>query len=132
MQIEIQEKMKPGIIKTAAIFSLIFGLATIFAGGSVIFDLFGMREKEGNYVLFVVWANFICGFLYIISSIGFFKRRKWTFGMLSLAFLILIATFLSLAIWILEGNIYETKTIMAMTFRTLITLALWLVARHMK
>lgn len=31
-----------------------FGLLTLFLSTSVIFDLFGVRAKEGNYVLFVV------------------------------------------------------------------------------
>ena len=44
-----------------------FGLLTIFLSTSVIFDLFDVRAKEGNYVLFVVWSNFISSFLYLIS-----------------------------------------------------------------
>lgn len=124
--------MKPGIIKIAAFFSLVFGLATIFAGGSVILDLFGMREREGNYVLFVVWANFICGFLYVLSSYGFFIYKKWTSRILRVAFLVLIATFIALAVWIVKGNIYETKTVAAMSFRSVITLALWWIARKIK
>ncbi|HRA60413.1 MAG TPA: hypothetical protein PLG30_12425 [Bacteroidia bacterium] len=32
----------------------IFGLLILFLSSSVIFDLFGIREKEGNYVLFIV------------------------------------------------------------------------------
>ncbi len=124
--------MKPGIIKLAALVSLIFGLATIFAGGSVIFDLFGMREIQGNYVLFVVWANFICGFLYIISSFGFFKFRKWTVRILGLAVIILLIAFLGLATWIMKGNIYETKTIAAMSFRTVITITLWWIAKRIR
>ncbi len=124
--------MKPGVIKLAAFVSLILGLATVFAGGSVIFDLFGMRERQGNYVLFVVWANFICGFLYIISSFGFFKFKKWTVRVLGLAVVILLVTFSGLVIWILKGNIYETKTVAAMSFRTVITLALWWVAKSIR
>ncbi len=36
-----------------------FGGLTLFLSGSVILDLFDMRTKEGNYVDFVVWANFL-------------------------------------------------------------------------
>jgi len=31
----------------------VFGLVTLFLSSSVIFDLFGVRAIEGNYVLFV-------------------------------------------------------------------------------
>ena len=47
-----------------------FGLLTLFLSTSVIFDLFGIRAKEGNYVLFVVWANFISSVLYLVAPTG--------------------------------------------------------------
>lgn len=124
--------MKLNFLKFAALVSLLFGLITIFAGGAVIFDLFGMREKQGNYVLFIVWTNFICGFLYLISAYGFYHLKKWTSGILFFAFIILIAAFIGLIIWITLGNIYETKTIVAMLFRLLITIALWWPARRIR
>lgn len=119
------------LFKVAAWFVLVFGLITIFAGGSVILDLFGMREKEGNFILFVVWANFICGFLYLVASFGFFKRKVWTSAVLSLATWILIAAFAGLLIHIQNGGIHENKTIVAMIFRTTLTILLLLIARKM-
>lgn len=121
--------MKNKLVKIAAVVAVFFGLLTIIAGGGVIADLFGMREKEGNYVSFVVWANFICGFLYLFASYGFFKRKKWTATVLSLTVWILIAAFIVLIVWILNKEPYETKTIFALSFRVLITLGLWWVAR---
>lgn len=117
--------------KIAACVLLLFGLVTIFAGGSVILDLFGMREKEGNFVLFVVWANFIAGYLYLIAAYGFFKRKAWTSMMLSAATWILIVAFAGLLIHIQNGGIYENKTIVAMIFRTTLTIVLLIVARKM-
>ena len=123
--------MKSLYFKIAAWVLLIFGFLTVFAGGSVIMDLFGMREKEGNYVLFVVWANFIAGFLYLVSSFGFFKRKTWTSIILSVATWILIAAFAGLLIHIQSGGIYENKTIVAMIFRTSLTIILLTIARKM-
>ena len=117
--------------KIAAWVLILFGFATIFAGGSVILDLFGMREKEGNYVLFVVWANFISGFLYLIAAYGFFKREAWTSMVLRVATWILIAAFAGLLIHIQTGGIYENKTIGAMIFRTSLTIILLAIARKM-
>ena len=117
--------------KIAAGVLILFGLATIFAGGSVILDLFGMREKEGNFVFFVVWANVITGFLYLVAAYGFFKREAWTSAVLSAATWILIAAFAGLLIPIQNGGIYENKTIVAMIFRTSLTIGILLIARKM-
>ena len=89
---------------------------------SVLFDWFGIREKEGNYVPFVVIANFICGFLYLIAAFGIFKDKKWSPYLLILAFIILIITFIALYFHISSGGIYETKTVKALAFRTVLTL----------
>ena len=71
-----------------------FGLLTLFLSTSVIFDLFGIRAKEGNYVLFVVWANFISSILYLFAAYGFLKRKQWTPLPLVISTILLITAFL--------------------------------------
>lgn len=100
----------------------LFGLLTLFLSTSVIFDWFGIRAKEGNYVLFVVLANFISSLLYLISAFGFLKAKNWVFKILSLAVIVLITAFLGLIIHLFSGGIYETKTIFAMLFRIAVTI----------
>lgn len=124
--------MKPILVKIAAWVSVVFGLLTILGGGGVIFDLLGMREKEGNYVLFVVWANFICGFLYLFASFGFFKKKSWTKAIMNQTVYILILTLVVLIVWILKGKPYETKTIIVLSFRIVLTLGLLWVANQFK
>ena len=80
----------------SAIILIGFGLLTLFLSASVIFDLFGIRAKEGNYVLFVVWANFISSFLYLFSAYGFLKIKSWTKTLLTIASIILIIAFVAL------------------------------------
>lgn len=99
-----------------------FGFLTIFLSTSVIFDLFGIRAKEGNYVLFVVWSNFISSILYLFAAFGFIKNKKWTATFLGISTLILIAAFIGLKIHINSGGIYEAKTVGAMIFRISVTL----------
>nr|MBP6648636.1 hypothetical protein [Bacteroidia bacterium] len=89
---------------------------------SVIFDLFGIRAREGNYVLFIVWANFIASFIYLFSAYGFVKSKVWTTSILSIASVILLVAFLGLMIWVYKGGIHETKTIAAMIFRITVTM----------
>jgi len=98
-----------------------FALLTLFMSSSVIFDLFGIREKEGNYVLFIVWTNFICSFLYLLAAFKWYKLKRCTFKILGLSTLILIIAQISLFIYINNGGIYEEKTVKAMFFRIAVT-----------
>jgi uncharacterized membrane protein HdeD (DUF308 family) len=108
--------------------SALFGLLTLFAGGSVILNLFGMREKEGNYILFVVWSNFICGFFYLFASYGFFKLKKGTTPLMKISIWILVAAFIVLIAWIINDKPFENKTIVALTFRILLTTGFFLIS----
>ncbi|MFA9388502.1 MAG: hypothetical protein ACERKD_01760 [Prolixibacteraceae bacterium] len=99
-----------------------FGLLTLFLSSSVIFDLFGIRAKEGNYVLFVVKANFIASVLYLFAAYGLIGRKKWTTLPLYVSIAVLITAFVGLFVHINSGGIYETKTIGAMVFRITLTL----------
>ena len=105
-----------------------FGLLTLFLSTSVIFDLFGIRAKEGNYVLFVVWSNFISSILYLFAAYGFIKSKKWTTTLLGISTLILLAAFIGLKIHISSGGVYEIKTIGAMIFRISVTLVFAIIA----
>jgi hypothetical protein len=105
-----------------------FGLLTLFLSSSVIFDWFGIRAKEGNYVLFIVWANFISSLLYLISAYGFLKIKSWAFKALSVATVILVVALIGLFIHIYSGGIYETKTVFAMLFRISVTIAFTVIA----
>lgn len=114
--------MKNLISYSIAFLLAAFGLLTLFLSASVIFDLFGIRAKEGNYVLFIVWANFISSIIYLVASYGFIKNKKWTTAVLGISALILVIAFIGFNIYINEGGVHETKTIGAMLFRITATL----------
>ena len=109
--------MKYTILKITAIVLLLFALLTLFLSGSVIFNLFGIRAKEGNYVPLVVWANFISSILYLAAAYGLFKMKKWSVWLLVISVVILVAAFIGLKLHISEGGLYEVKTVNAMIFR---------------
>ena len=119
------EKVLPYVFATLVVG---LGLLTLFLSTSVIFDLFGIRAKEGNYVLFVVWSNFISSLLYLVAAYGFIKGRKWTATLLGISTLILIAAFIGLKIHVSAGGIHEAKTISAMIFRITVTLVFTILA----
>ena len=122
--------MKMRITKISAIVLFAFGALTLFLSTSIILDLFGIRAKEGNYVPFVVWANFLASILYLIAAFGFLKSRKSTVQFLALASAILFIAFIALLIHINSGGTYETKTVAAMIFRTSITLVFTAIAHY--
>lgn len=107
-----------------AVILAIFGLITLFLSSSVIFDLFGIREKEGNYVLFVVISNFVASLLYLFATYGFIKNKIWTAKLLYVSSGILVVAFVGLLVHVNSGGIYETKTIGAMVFRIIFTLTI--------
>jgi hypothetical protein len=109
--------MKRTFIIIIAVALFLFGSLTLFLSGSVIFDLFGIREKEGNYVLLVVWANFISSILYLVAAYGLFKMKKSSVWLLVVSVFILVAAFTGLKIHINDGGLYEAKTVNAMLFR---------------
>lgn len=115
-------KLKTILRYSIALIIIVFGFATLFLSSSVVFDLFGIRAKEGNYVLFVVWANLISSLLYLLASYGFIKAKKWTIMPLGISVILLIGSFIGLLIHINVGGIYETKTLYAMIFRVSLTL----------
>lgn len=115
--------MKTIILKVAAVIISLFALVTLFMSTSVIFDLFGIREKEGNYVLFVVISNFIAGFMYLFAAYGLFTEKKWATKLLLITTTILVVSFVGLLIHANTGGIYEQKTIKAMLSRIAITAA---------
>ena len=88
---------------------------------SVLFDWFGIREKEGHFIPFVVWANWICGMLYLIAALGILRNQSWAKLLLIISLVILILTYFGLFIQINDNVPYETKTIGAMTFRIAVT-----------
>lgn len=99
-----------------------FALLTLFLSSSIIFDWFGIRAKEGNYVLIVVWANLISSVLYLFAAYGFISLKKWTVKLLVSSLALLIIAAIGFFIHMNSGGLYETKTIGALIFRFTVTL----------
>lgn len=107
---------------------LLFGGITLFLSASVLFDLFGMREKEGNYVQFVVLANFFASILYFAAAFGLLAHKPWARYPLWMASAVLLVASLGFAWHVYQGGIHEQRTIGALAFRTLLTIAFYTTA----
>ena len=103
------------------IFLTIFAAMTLFMSSSVLFDWFGIRAKEENYVPGIVWANFVCGILYLIAAYGILKNETWAKFPLMISMIILVLAYIGLFIHMNNDGLYETKTIGAMAFRIGVT-----------
>ena len=105
----------------AALIAVFFGLATIKAGGQVLFGSEEARIAAGHYIPFVLWFNFSAGFLYVIAGIGIAMQKQWS---VVLALFILVSTafvFAAFGISVFFAGIdYESRTVGAMTFRTVV------------
>ena len=100
---------------------LIFGAVTVFVSSAVLFDFFRIRAREGNFIPFIVWTNWLCGFLYLVTAYGIYRQKKWTLYGLVTALVLLVTATAVLIIHIKNGGLYEMKTLGAIAFRTALT-----------
>mgnify|MGYP006909075761 CR=1 FL=1 len=101
---------------------IVFATSTLFMSSSVLFDWFGIREREGNYVAFIVWTNFIAGFLYLIAAYGLLFAKKWALWVLVATLLLLVCALIILGLYINYGGDFELKNVGAMIFRIIVTI----------
>lgn len=107
--------------KISALILSTFGLITLILSASIFLDLFGVRAMEGNYVLFVVIANFICSILHLQAGIGLWLQKQWTTKLIGSSIILLLVTFIAFSIYAANGGLHEQKTFGALGFRTVLT-----------
>lgn len=113
--------MKKYIKIITVVFLFAFGGLTVFLTSSVLLDLFGIRQKEGNFVPFIVWINLVSGIAFIVSAIGIIKNAKWTFPLLLINVVLLVVGIVALYFHIQAGGLYKMETVKGMAFRVIVT-----------
>ncbi|MBK9040614.1 MAG: hypothetical protein IPL83_15875 [Bdellovibrionales bacterium] len=109
-----------------AIFAIIFGIITIISGGKSLFTEVG-RIAAGNYVRFVLWFNFISGFVYVVAGVGLAQDRAWSGRLAVFLAAVISLVFVFLGIHILTGWAYEIRTVGAMVLRS----GFWLIVARL-
>ena len=107
--------MQPLFIKILlSLFVIIFGIVTIAAGGAAIFfnDSF-----FGHVIPWVVWFNFLSGFVYIAVGLYVWFDRRVAQKLSVFIFFGTSLVFVLIGIHIASGLAYEKRTIAAMAFR---------------
>ena len=121
------------IVGGIAIAAIVFGAATVLSGGRALFGSEEVRAGLGNTVPFVLWFNFLAGFVYLIAGAGLMLRRRWA---VSLSYLLAVASifvFAAFGLHALDGGAFESRTAGALTLRALFWIAVTIVAiRAMK
>lgn len=109
---------------TAAIVAVLFGILTVLSGGRALFGDDAARAAVGNAVAFVLWFNFVAGFIYVVAGIGLFLWRRWA-AQLSAAIAIgTLLVFVAFGWHVAFGGAFEMRTMGAMILRSGIWIAI--------
>lgn len=115
---------RPRWVIPVSIFAIFFGLLTLKEGGSVLFFEGAAREAAGSYVPFVLWFNFSAGFAYIAAGIGLWGMKRWSAYLAVVVAVSTIIVFTGFGVHVLQGGAFEWRTVIAMTLRSSIWLAI--------
>lgn len=121
------------IVNWMAIAGILFGALTVLTGGRALFGSLESRADFGKAVPFVVWFNFLAGFVYILAGTGLLLRRRWAvYASLFLA-VSTILVFAAFGVHVIGGGAFERRTVGALTFRSFFWIAVTIVSmRAMK
>lgn len=123
---------RPRWLGVVSLLTVLFGLITIKAGGSVLFFDGEARQAAGHYVPFVVGFNVVAGLLYLPLGIGLWTRGRWTLWLGVALTLATSIVFVAFAIHILDGGLYEDRTVIAMSVRLLVCMVVTAIAWWMR
>jgi hypothetical protein len=100
-----------------AIAAAAFGVATVVAGGRVLFGGAAARDAAGAYVPFVVWFNFAAGFAYLAAAAGLALGRWWSAGLAAGIAAATLLVFAAFGVHVALGGAFEARTVAAMALR---------------
>jgi hypothetical protein len=109
---------RPGWAIVAALVAIAFGVLTIISGGRALFGDAAARAAVGNAVPFVLWFNFVAGFLYILAGAGLYLWRKWAAQLAAVIALATLGVFVAFGWQVATGGAYEMRTVGAMLLRS--------------
>lgn len=109
--------------RIAAGVAVVFGVLTILSGGRALFGGAVAQASAGDAVPFVLWFNFLSGFVYVLAGMGIAMGQRWA-APLAIAVTVAIASvFAAFGLHVFQGGAFEMRTVGAMTLR----LVVWIV-----
>ena len=106
------------LLRVAAVVAVVFGVATIRAGGAVLFG--DGAAAAGTVVGFVLWFNFLAGFGYVAAGIALWMRRRWGSLLATLIAAGTLLVFAAFGVHIALGGAFEARTAWAMLLRSVV------------
>ena len=110
--------------------AIAFGLLTLKEGGTILFGGEAARAAAGHYVPFVLWFNFLAGFAYVVAGAGLWWRQRWAAWLAIALATATVLVFAAFAIHIASGGAWEQRTLIAMTLRSAVWLAIAAIGCH--
>jgi hypothetical protein len=116
-----------------AVAAIVFGGVTVLTGGRALFGSLESRADFGNAVPFVLWFNFLVGFVYIVAGAGLLLCRRWAVYTSLFVAVSTILVFVAFGVHVIGGGAFERRTIGALTIRSLFWVAVTILSiRAMK
>ncbi len=115
-------------LRIAALIAVAFGALTVVSGGTALFGGPAARAAVGDAVPFVLWFNFTAGFAYVVAGIGLWQRLSWALPLAVAIAALNLLVFAAFGIHVAAGGAFETRTVGAMTLRSLVWLGIALLA----
>ena len=107
-----------------------FGLLTIKEGGMTLIGNKAAVSAAGNYVPFVLWFNFMAGFAYVVAGIGLWLQQRWAVWLAVAIAAATALTFAAFGVHVYSGGVYEQRTVIAMSLRSLMWVTIAAIAWH--
>jgi len=116
-----------------AVAAIVFGGVTVLTGGRALFGSLESRADFGKVVPFVLWFNFLAGFVYIVAGVGLLLCRRWAVYTSLFVAVSTILVFVAFGVHVIGGGAFERRTIGALTIRSLFWVAVTILSiRAMK
>ncbi|MCK9285712.1 MAG: hypothetical protein M0P39_15695 [Rhodocyclaceae bacterium] len=116
------------ILEWLPIAAIAFGVLTVLSGGRALFSGMEVRAELGNIVPFVLWFNFLAGFVYVLAGSALLLAKRWAAPLALFLAVSTVLVFLAFAVHIATGGAFEARTVGAMSLRSLFWIAVALVA----
>jgi hypothetical protein len=120
-------------VNRMAIAAIVFGALTVLTGGRALFGSLEARADFGKAVPFVLWFNFLAGFVYIVAGTGLLSCRRWAVYTSLFIAVSTVLVFVAFGVHVFGGGAFERRTIGALMLRSVFWIAVTIVSmREMK
>ena len=102
----------------AAAVAVLFGILTVLSGVRALFGGEAARAAVGNAVAFVLWFNFVAGFIYVLAGIGLLLWRRWAAQLSAVIAISTLVVFIAFGWHVATGGAFEMRTVGAMILRS--------------